>query len=78
MSKRMAIPENSPSLAKVHRSIRVPDRRGFWRKMLAYAELGYPVSADYMDFGNWATDIASGSKFGYTLLSAVILLSNLI
>lgn len=72
----MAIPENRPSLAEVHRSIRIPDGRGFWRKMLAYAGPGYLVSVGYMDPGNWATDIAGGSKFGYTLLS-VILLSNL-
>lgn len=75
----MPHPENPvrrPSLAEVHRSIRVPEDRGFWRKMLAYAGPGYLVSVGYMDPGNWATDIAGGSKFGYTLLS-VILLSNL-
>lgn len=76
MPKRMATPENRPSLAEVHRSIRIPDGRGFWRKMLAYAGPGYLVSVGYMDPGNWATDIAGGSRFGYTLLS-VILLSNL-
>lgn len=72
----MAIPEHRPSLPEVHRSIRVPDGGSFWRKMLAYAGPGYLVSVGYMDPGNWATDIAGGSKFGYTLLS-VILLSNL-
>ena len=72
----MALPEKRPSLPEVHRSIRIPDGRGFWRKMLAYAGPGYLVSVGYMDPGNWATDIAGGSKFGYTLLS-VILLSNL-
>lgn len=69
-------PESRPSLPEVHRSIRVPDGVSFWRKMLAYAGPGYLVSVGYMDPGNWATDIAGGSKFGYTLLS-VILLSNL-
>ncbi len=69
-------PERRPSLPEVHRSIRVPDGGSFWRKMLAYAGPGYLVSVGYMDPGNWATDIAGGSKFGYTLLS-VILLSNL-
>jgi len=69
-------PESRPSLPEVHRSIRVPDGGSFWRKMLAYAGPGYLVSVGYMDPGNWATDIAGGSKFGYTLLS-VILLSNL-
>jgi len=65
-----------PSLPEVHRSIPIPDVKGFWRKMLAYAGPGYLVSVGYMDPGNWATDLAGGSKFGYTLLS-VILLSNL-
>ena len=69
-------PESRPSLPEVHRSIRVPDGVSFWRKMLAYAGPGYLVSVGYMDPGNWATDIAGGSKFGYALLS-VILLSNL-
>ena len=69
-------PESRPSLPEVHRSIRVPDGGSFWRRMLAYAGPGYLVSVGYMDPGNWATDIAGGSKFGYTLLS-VILLSNL-
>jgi len=72
----MANPENRPSLPEVHRSIKIPEDGGFWRKMLAYAGPGYLVSVGYMDPGNWATDIAGGSKFGYTLLS-VILLSNL-
>ena len=70
------MPENRPSLPEVHRSIKIPHGSGFWRKMLAYAGPGYLVSVGYMDPGNWATDIAGGSRFGYTLLS-VILLSNL-
>ncbi|GAA6614734.1 Nramp family divalent metal transporter [Scytonema sp. NUACC26] len=65
-----------PSLPEVHRSISIPDGRGFWRKLLAYAGPGYLVSVGYIDPGNWATDIAGGSQFGYTLLSA-ILMSNL-
>ena len=72
----MTHPENQPSLPEVHRSIRVPNSNGFWRKMFAYAGPGYLVSVGYIDPGNWATDIAGGSKFGYTLLT-VILLSNL-
>ncbi len=47
----------------------------WWRKFLAFAGPGYMVAVGYMDPGNWATDIAGGSKFGYTLLS-VILISN--
>jgi manganese transport protein len=72
----MALSDRPPSLPEVHRSILVPKVGGFWRKMLAFAGPGYLVSVGYMDPGNWATDIAGGSQFGYTLLS-VILLSNL-
>jgi manganese transport protein len=68
--------ERPPSLPEVHRTINVPTHGGFWRKLLAYAGPGYLVSVGYMDPGNWATDLAGGSKFGYSLLS-VILLSNL-
>jgi manganese transport protein len=63
------------SLAEVYRTIKVPKDAGFWRKMFAFAGPGYLVAVGYMDPGNWATDIAGGSAFGYTLLS-VILISN--
>ena len=66
----------TPSLPEVHRSIVVPKGLSFWRKMLAFSGPGYLVAVGYMDPGNWATDLAGGSAFGYTLLS-VILLSNL-
>jgi manganese transport protein len=69
-------PKRSPSLPEAHRTINVPTRGGFWQKLFAYAGPGYLVSVGYMDPGNWATDLAGGSKFGYSLLS-VILLSNL-
>ncbi len=72
----MALSDHPPSLPEVHRGIAIPSVKGFWRKMLAFAGPGYLVSVGYMDPGNWATDIAGGSRFGYTLLS-VILLSNL-
>ncbi|WP_309772596.1 Nramp family divalent metal transporter [Nitrobacter vulgaris] len=65
-----------PSLEEVHATVRVPATGHWLRRMLAFAGPGYMVSVGYMDPGNWATDIAGGSKFGYTLLS-VILLSNL-
>ncbi len=70
------LPAGTPSLAEVHRSIAVPRSHGFWRKMLAFSGPGYLVAVGYMDPGNWATDLAGGSQFGYTLLS-VILISNL-
>jgi manganese transport protein len=66
----------APSLPESHRSISVPATAGFWRKFIAFSGPGYLVAVGYMDPGNWATDLAGGSQFGYTLLS-VILLSNL-
>ncbi|MFH1345397.1 MAG: Nramp family divalent metal transporter, partial [Pseudomonadota bacterium] len=65
------------SLPEVHGSVAVPLGGHWWRKLLAFAGPGYLVSVGYMDPGNWATDLAGGSKFGYTLLS-VILISNFI
>ncbi len=70
------LPSASPSLPEVHGTIPVPKHFGFWRKLLAFSGPGYLVAVGYMDPGNWATDLAGGSKFGYTLLS-VILISNL-
>ncbi|HEV8363424.1 MAG TPA: Nramp family divalent metal transporter [Gemmatimonadaceae bacterium] len=65
----------TPSLAEVYRTIPVSNLI-WWRKILAFAGPGYLVAVGYMDPGNWATDLAGGSAFGYTLLT-VILLSNL-
>jgi manganese transport protein len=65
----------TPSLSEVYRTIPVSHAHWF-RKILAFAGPGYLVSVGYMDPGNWATDLAGGSQFGYALLS-VILLSNL-
>ena len=64
------------SLPEVHASIRVDASHGFWRKLLAFAGPGLLVAVGYMDPGNWATDLAGGARYGYTLLS-VILLSNI-
>jgi manganese transport protein len=66
----------NPSLPEVHRSIAVPRSAGFWRKLWAFSGPGFLVAVGYMDPGNWATDLAGGAQFGYTLLS-VILISNL-
>jgi manganese transport protein len=66
---------DAPSLPEVFSSIEVPKRSTFWRKMWAFSGPGLMVAVGYMDPGNWATDIAGGAKFGYTLLS-VILISN--
>src|SRR3954470_8707993 len=65
----------TPSLPEAHRSISIASNGSFWRKLLAFSGPGYLVAVGYMDPGNWATDLAGGSQFGYTLLS-VILLSN--
>ncbi|MEO8192945.1 MAG: Nramp family divalent metal transporter [Gemmatimonadales bacterium] len=65
----------TPSLAEVYRTIPVTGAT-WWRKILAFAGPGYMVAVGYMDPGNWATDLAGGSQFGYTLLT-VILMSNL-
>ena len=63
------------SLPEVFRSVAVPHHGGFWRKLLAFTGPGYLVAVGYMDPGNWATDIAGGSKYNYTLLSVVALSS---
>src|SRR3979411_307463 len=65
-----------PSLPEAHRTIPIARGATWVRKALAFAGPGYLVAVGYMDPGNWATDIGGGSKFGYTLLS-VILISNL-
>jgi manganese transport protein len=70
------LPAGSVSLPEVHGTIPIPEGAGFWRKLFAFAGPGYLVAVGYMDPGNWATDLAGGAQFGYTLLS-VIMLSNL-
>jgi manganese transport protein len=63
------------SLSEVHRSIKVPTNASFFRKMLAFSGPGYLVAVGYMDPGNWATDLAGGSRFGYALLFVILLSS---
>src|SRR6184192_271693 len=65
-----------PSLPEAHRSIPIAPGLSWFRKILAFAGPGYLVAVGYMDPGNWATDLGGGSKFGYALLS-VVLMSNL-
>lgn len=64
------------SLGDVHESIDTTVKSGFWRKIMAFTGPAYLVSVGYMDPGNWATDLAGGAKFGYTLIW-VLLMSNL-
>ncbi|MGN6393756.1 MAG: Nramp family divalent metal transporter [Gemmatimonadales bacterium] len=68
-------PRTLPSLPESHHTVAVPRGVSFWRKALAFAGPGYMVAVGYMDPGNWATDLAGGARFGYMLLS-VILISN--
>ena len=65
-----------PSLPEVFSSLPVPSSATFLRKLLAFAGPGFLVAVGYMDPGNWATDLAAGSRYNYTLLS-VIMISNL-
>jgi manganese transport protein len=65
------------SLSEVHRSLVVPSSANFFRKLFAFAGPGFLVAVGYMDPGNWATDLAGGSKYNFALLS-VIMVSNLI
>jgi manganese transport protein len=69
----------SPSLPEVYRSVKIPNGSRNWvgtiRKLLAFSGPGYLVAVGYMDPGNWATDLAGGSQFYYTLLSVVIISS---
>src|ERR1700757_329776 len=64
-----------PSMADMFATVRTPREGSFWRKLLAFLGPGYLVAVGYMDPGNWATSLAGGSKFGYSLLT-VALLSN--
>ncbi len=68
-------PVAHPSLREVYASIAIPQTSSVWRKIFAFAGPGLMVAVGYMDPGNWATDLAGGAKFGYTLIS-VVLISN--
>jgi manganese transport protein len=68
--------ETARSLPEVFASVPVPLHGTWLRRLLAFSGPGYMISVGYMDPGNWATDLAGGSQFGYTLLS-VIMISNL-
>ncbi len=65
----------TPSLPESFRSIPIQQGASFLRKMIAFAGPGYLVAVGYMDPGNWATDLGGGSRYGYTLLSAVLISS---
>ncbi|MCO6147740.1 Nramp family divalent metal transporter [Flavobacterium sp. NRK1] len=67
---------NGNSLEEVHESVAVGQNTSVWKKVLAFFGPAYMISVGYMDPGNWATDIAGGSQFGYSLLW-VLLMSNI-
>ena len=64
-----------PSLPEAHRTVPFRSGASWLRKILAFAGPGYLVAVGYMDPGNWATDIQGGAKFGYTLLSVIVMSS---
>lgn len=76
MSRAWRKEKHQNSLSEVFSTINIPKDAGFWRTLLAFLGPGLMVAVGYMDPGNWATDIAGGAKFGYALLS-VILISNI-
>src|SRR5471032_3708173 len=70
------LPSSNLSLPEVYKSVTIPEGAGFFRKLFAFAGPGFLVAVGYMDPGNWATDLAGGSKYNFALLS-VIMISNL-
>ena len=65
------------SLSEIHESVDTTKKTNWFKRLFAFAGPAYMVSVGYMDPGNWATDLAGGSRFGYSLLW-VLLMSNLI
>jgi len=66
------VPSADLSLSDVHGSVRVPRNAAWWRRLLAFIGPGYIIAVGYMDPGNWATDLAGGSSYGYALLAVVL------
>ena len=75
MNKAWRSERKNNSLSEVFASIPVPEGNGFWRNLRAFLGPGFMVAVGYMDPGNWATDLAGGAQFGYTLLSVVLISS---
>jgi manganese transport protein len=72
---RWKLSDRDPSLPEAHRSVPILQNISTWRKLWAFAGPGYLVAVGYMDPGNWATDLGGGSRFGYALLSVIMLSS---
>ena len=64
------------SLPEIHSSVKIKPTSSFWKRLLFFTGPAFMVSVGYMDPGNWATDLAGGAKFGYTLIW-IILLANI-
>src|SRR5437588_2508941 len=69
------LPSSRLSLPEVHGTVPIPEGAGFWRKLFAFAGPGYLVAVGELDPGTWATDLAGSARFGYTLLSVIMLSS---
>jgi manganese transport protein len=67
---------HEPSLPEVYSSVQISRSPFYWKRLVGFLGPGFLIAVGYMDPGNWATDIAGGSRYGYTLLS-VIMISNL-
>lgn len=76
MSKNELPPQEMHSLGEIHNSVPLPRHPGFWKRLLAFSGPAYLVSVGYMDPGNWATDIAAGSRLNTALLW-VLVMSNI-
>ena len=76
MASGWRLSPSSVTLPEAHGSVPIPPGGRFWRTLFAFTGPGDLVAVGYMDPGNWATDLAGGSRYGYALLS-VIMLSNL-
>lgn len=76
-SRGMLGSANGPSLEEINGTVTIPKEKGFWRNLLAFSGPGALVAVGYMDPGNWVTSIGGGAKYGYLLMS-VILISSLI
>jgi manganese transport protein len=66
------VPDADLSLGDVHGSVRVPRNAAWWRRLFAFIGPGYIIAVGYMDPGNWATDLAGGSSYGYALLAVIL------
>src|SRR5215469_11611887 len=76
VKNRTEVSTHRPSMPDIFSTVRVSDSRQLWRRAMGFVGPGFLIAVGYMDPGNWATDLAAGSRYGYTLLF-VIMASNL-